>query len=161
MIKRLPRIVSAYLAASAGAGFALALGIVLWTLIEPLLYAGPRLDDSGAPSSAYLLILLTGLASFLAAAYAFVPAALAITVAEFYALHAATYYAGAGLLGAVAAWMILLRRSFFGNPGLALTPGYAPIWLIVGTAGVIGGLIYWRIAGRTAGAWRRPEQARP
>ena len=41
MIGRLPRVVVAYLAACVAAGFTVALELVLWALIEPLLQGRP------------------------------------------------------------------------------------------------------------------------
>jgi hypothetical protein len=155
MMRRLPRIVGAYLAACAAGGFAITLALVLLALLEPLLQ-GRWPAASPPPSPAYLLLLATGLASLLAALYAFVPTAVVIVIGEVRGLRSPAFYSTAGAVSAIAAWGLLLGRIFPPTPSFVLAPGQSLLLFIVSAAGLVGGSIYWRIAGRTAGAWHTP-----
>lgn len=150
MIGRLARIVGGYLAASLAAGSAVALVLMLWPPIVYLLNGGwPPLPVP--PSTATVLLAATLGASFFAALYAFIPAALVIAVAEARGLRSAAYYGGAGTVAAIAAICIFSRTLQL--PASAL--------LTLGAAGLVGGLVYWRIAGRSAGTWGGAPRASP
>jgi zinc transporter ZupT len=84
---------------------------------------------------------------------ALLPALLVIVLAEAFAIRTVIYYALAG--AAVAAFLYL---SFRGFDTLALrVNGFARRELeIMAAAGIFAGFVYWIIAGRNAGAWRRP-----
>lgn len=93
--------------------------------------------------------------------YAFLPACVAIVVAEFLGKRDWLSHALAGgLVGAVVAGLSRERplhgEAGFGNafsdPGLILT--------VVGS-GVVGGIAYWLAAGRWSGGWRKPISPGP
>jgi len=94
--------------------------------------------------------------SFIGAS-AFVPAVLLIVVAEVMRLRSLLYYAAAGA--------VVGLTSYFGsNVELRLenttdvSPVFHPLQLAA-AAGIVGGLVYWLLAGRNAGRWR--ERAEP
>ena len=89
--------------------------------------------------------------------FAFLPTLIVIAVGESLGIRTAIYYAVAG--AAVAAFTYM---SSTGWNTLALTvDGFARRELEVMTgAGIAAGFIYWTIAGRNAGVWREPPQAR-
>ena len=86
--------------------------------------------------------------------FALAPWALVIALAEAYAIRAALFYATAG---AAIAGLTYLNASNWTT--LALTvDGFARRELeITAAAGIVAGFTYWAIAGRTAGAWRPPQ----
>lgn len=57
----------------------------------------------------------------------------------------------AGVVAAVVPWCVVNRKTL-AEPGLLLTLYHIPFLAIVCPAGLGAGLVYWRIAGRTAGA---------
>lgn len=158
MIKRLPRIVAAYLAASVASGFVLA----LCALILPL--AGTALEGRGQVGLSALLAILPlwlvvgGRASLFVVVLAVVPAAILIAIAETARLRSAAFYAAGGAIVGIACWAVFLREDgLLPMPGFAfsLAPGRtlvtAVLVLVAGLGGLTGGLVYWRIAGRAAG----------
>jgi hypothetical protein len=85
---------------------------------------------------------------------AFVPALVLITIAETFDIRSIFYYAiGGAAIGLFAYYgsdmSVALENSTDMPPvsfGLQL----------VAAAGIIGGFVYWLIAGRTAGRWKKP-----
>lgn len=89
------------------------------------------------------------LVALFVAYFAFIPAAPAILIGEILGKRDWLFYAIAGALIAVAVIGIMSGMAETGNdfvsdPGLALA-------LIAG--GIVGGIAYWLIAGRSAGSW--------
>lgn len=78
-------------------------------------------------------------------AIAFVPAIIVILIAETLSLRSLFFYALAGGAGG------LLHGLTF--PAAAATPLDRTVQITV-AAGVAAGLVYWLVAGRTAGLWR-------
>jgi hypothetical protein len=162
MINRVPRIMGAYLAASVAAGFVLALELVLAVFVDPLLQGRWPPNAAVPPSPAHLVLLMGAWSSFLIFILAFVPAVAAIALAEARRLRSAAFYACAGVIAAMLAWGALVRldRSALAAPGqaLRLAREQAFLLLAIAAAGLIGGLVYWGIAGRSAGAWVRSRE---
>ena len=100
--------------------------------------------------------------ALLAGIIAFVPAGIGVFVAEWRGirswLHFAATGAAAGGFAILLAW--LQNRAFHGVsdelPGAAASaPGISPgIALAVMAAGILGGVVYWALAGRTSGSRR-------
>jgi hypothetical protein len=128
------------------AGVALAIGIIApdW----------PWLDSD--PFERMTFFAVSFFATSFVGATAFVPALLLIAIAEAMRLRSLLYYAAAGAVVGLA--------SYFGSDvGLRLenttdvTPVFHPLQLAA-AAGIIGGLMYWLLAGRNAGRWRAARQ---
>ncbi len=118
-------------------------------------YAGPL------PFSLVLLALLAGIVGF-------VPAALAIGLAELGSIRGWPYFAAAGALAglfAVLAGMGIgstLAAVAAALSGERMPPGFDPLTAaLLVAAGVLAGLVYWALAGRSSGGWRAPTEPAP
>ncbi len=105
----------------------------------------------GLPSEPHLVGLATGFGvgmTFAAGAFSFLPALLAIVLAEAFGWRSIFYWLAVG--GGIG----LAARGF---TDFGASPEWADYALIVPLgAGFIGGLVYWLIAGRLAGAGAPP-----
>jgi hypothetical protein len=165
MIGRLPRIAGAYLAACIAAGFTLGLSALVLPFIGAALEGRGQVDLPPLASLLYAWLLLGAWIGAFVAVLAFVPAAVVVAVAEAARLRSAAFYVAIGAIAAIACWAVVIREGgLLPMPGLALSlaPERALVTgalvLAAGLGGLAGGLVYWRIAGRTAGDWRgRPR----
>ena len=101
------------------------------------------------------IAVVVGLSAVFFSIYAMLPAMLIIALAEGFRLRSVLVYllAGAALaLGSAYGWDLRLLRS----PDDDLGARGAEIMAAVG---IVGGFVYWAVAGRSAGAWRRPPTA--
>jgi hypothetical protein len=142
LLGRIVVIIFALIVASMAAGVALAIGIVA--------------PDWAAMDSDPVERVFFFTASFFATSYvgavAMAPAFVLIVLAEAARIRSFIYYGVAGALVGLA--------SYFGsNISLRLenTTDMPPVehaLQLAAAAGIIGGVVYWLIAGRKAGAWR-------
>jgi hypothetical protein len=104
------------------------------------------------------LAVVVGLSAVFFSIYAMLPAMLVVAVAEGFRLRSVLFYAVAG--GALAllsafGWDLRFLRAVpaggFGSRGPE----------IMAAAGIVGGFVYWALAGRSAGRWRKPKTANP
>lgn len=143
LIGRIIVIIFAVILASIAAGIMLAIGIIApdWTTM-----------DSDPVERVTFFVVAFFATSFIGAVAIF-PAVLLIALAEAMRIRNILYYAVAGAVVGLA--------SYFGsNISLRLenTTDVTPVGHVLqlaAAAGIIGGLVYWVIAGRKAGAWRR------
>lgn len=111
----------------------------------------------GAPVDAYAggLVVGTVVLAPLVGAASFFPALCAIALTEVFRLRDWLFHAlGGGAVGLVAAvwlWATPERNPVPSDPGFLMA--------LVG-AGMVGGMAYWVIAGRTAGEWGAKRQRR-
>ncbi len=118
--------------------------------------AAPELPD---PGTFPLLTIFVFTVSAVVAAYAFIPAVVAILVTETFGLRSIVLYAVAGgLIGLFCGYALgfiePLHRVDFSFP-------LGTNFELLAAAGIAAGLTYWLIAGRSAGLWReRPHPAR-
>lgn len=149
----------AYCVASLAAS--LFLHLLLFGVLGLDLDQPPWAEMGGLPVSVLLI-------TFIVAYFAFVPSIALIFIAEIRGWRSWLYYgiAGAGAATVVAA--MFWRASGYVGAGLDLgggAPSEAPIVLmpevVAGAlgAGFAAGLVYWLIAGRSAGGWRRSPPA--
>ena len=141
--------------------------VILFSLIMSMIVAGIVLaigillpDKSwldADPIERVMFFTVSFFATSFIGASAFVPAVLLIVVAEVMRLRSLLYYAAAGA--------VVGLTSYFGsNVELRLenttdvSPVFHPLQLAA-AAGIVGGLVYWLLAGRNAGRWR--ERAEP
>lgn len=101
-----------------------------------LVFAGP------------LLAVLLSIWAF----YMFVPAMIGVVIAEALALRSWVYHAANGGVSAWIGWALTRdiqeEYRFLAEPKILIA------------AGLLGGLVYWLIAGWTAGFWKPPEPLR-
>jgi hypothetical protein len=105
--------------------------------------------DSAAAQSAALW-WITGIAAIIIFSVGFLPAFLVIALAEGLALRSAVIY---GVIGAALALAMAYGLDFAGYPTSA-GGDLARNREVFAAAGIAGGLVYWLIAGRRAGAWK-------
>jgi hypothetical protein len=156
-MRRLPTIVFGYVLASLAAGYTLALLFLVHVIVRDLLN-GRSLDAVALLPPFYLQIGL--LSSLSAAMLALMPALLVIAVAEARGLTSVRLYAIAGMVSGVAFAILALALrlltlpvgSEVGVDGVIVATALTAVYS--GFAGMIGGLVYWWIAGRSAGAGR-------
>jgi hypothetical protein len=151
-LSRIAIMVAAYLAASFAAGCILAAAIGISTLgVQPLELA--TLPYRGV------------MAGMIVAVFASVPAAVAISYGESHGDRSLRFYAGAGAAtGAISAlgWPLLLSGASPRGLQWPTAEGAAPlgVWFaVLAIAGLVGGLTYWALAGRSAGTWSGPAAA--
>jgi len=143
LIGRLLIVFLAFLAACLAAGI-----IVVSALLFPdfsELGTGPV--DEGA------LDILLGFGFIIVSGFALVPAMLIVAITEaFYIRKALTYAIGGGLVG-LACYLGLVP---FDTETLRFEGIVRRHLEIMTGAGIVAGLVYWLVAGRNAGAWRKP-----
>ncbi len=104
--------------------------------------------------------------------FAFVPSALAIGLTELAGWRDWLVHAAAGALSALVVWSLSWRfRAGELSPDGAVASGTdayrfddPAILATLLAAGLVGGIVYWAVAGRSAGSWRRrvpPASAGP
>jgi hypothetical protein len=101
------------------------------------------------------LLLTVGLAASLIASAGLVPAMVLIAIAEGFRLRSVLLY---GALGGATGIACLF--GFGVDPfaaGLEASPLPPRATEIVAAAGIAAGFVYWALAGRSAGAWQRPD----
>ena len=113
----------------------------------------PRADDFPL-----LTVFIVTVSAFVAA-FSFVPAVIAILVTETFGLRSVLFHALAGgLIGLFCGYTL----GFIGPlPRIDFDMPLGTNFELLAAAGIAAGLVYWLIAGRSAGLWReRPEPAR-
>ena len=109
----------------------------------------PLGPDAGAAET-IALWSVTGLAAIIIFSVGFLPAMLAIALTEGLALRSAVVY---GVIGAALSLAMAYGLDFAGY--IATVEGdLARNREVFAAAGIAGGLVYWLIAGRRAGAWK-------
>ena len=145
LIGRLVAIMFGFLAACLVAGM-IVVGAVLFPEFSDLA-SGPI--DPGA------LNIVLGFGFLFISGFALLPAMIVVAITEaFYVRGALTYGVGGALVG-LACYLGLVPF----DPATLSFDGIVRRHLEIMTgAGIVGGLVYWMIAGRNAGAWREPPR---
>ena len=131
-ILQMIRVVAGFIAAIGAAGLFLS-----WGLFQD--------HQPGHVLEAAALVWVGMATISLIGAAAFIPAMIAIAIAEMTGLRSAVFHIGAG--GAIAFSLWTLE----GTAGDGLRTGSE----IAAACGFLGGFLYWLLAGRYAGRWRR------
>ncbi|NBN66008.1 translation initiation factor IF-3 [Microvirga tunisiensis] len=137
------RIVLGFILGLTGAGVFLA-----WGFFQGL-------SDTSEPGLAGAVVATGLVSAALIGALAFVPAALAIVLAEAFRWRSFLYHVAVGGLIALALWGIgdIGPIPDDAAGGSSLRPGTT----VALAAGFVAGAIYWLVAGRSSGTWRRAE----
>jgi hypothetical protein len=143
LIGRLFVILFAFLAACFVAGM-IVVGAIMF----------PEFSDLGAgPVDPGVLNVILGFGFIFVSGFALVPAMLVVAITEaFYIRSALTYAVGGGLVG-LACYLGLVP---FDTEQLHFEGIVRRHLEIMTGAGIVAGVVYWMIAGRSAGAWRVP-----
>src|SRR5580693_2305032 len=143
LIGRLFVILFGFLAACLAAGI-IVVGAVLFPEFSDL-GAGPV--DQGALNILLGFIFVSG--------FALLPAMIVVAITEaFYVRGALTYAVGGGLVG-LACYLGLVP---FDTETLRFEGIVRRHLEIMTGAGIVAGVVYWMVAGRSAGAWREPPR---
>jgi hypothetical protein len=148
LIGRLFVILFGFLAACLAAGM-IVVGAVLF----------PEFSDLGTgPVDPGALNIVLGFGFIFVSGFALLPAMILVAITEaFYIRGALTYAVGGGLVG-LACYLGLVPF----DPATLRFEGIVQRHLEIMTgAGIVGGLVYWMVAGRNAGAWRKPPPPPP
>jgi len=148
LIGRLFVILFAFLAACFAAGLVV-VGAVLF----------PEFGDLGAgPVDERAVDVMIGVGFIFISGFALLPAMIIAAVTEAFSIRSALAYAVGGALVGLACYLGLVPF----DPETLRFEGIVRRHLEIMTgAGIVAGLVYWMIAGRTAGAWRQPRRPSP
>jgi phosphotransferase system glucose/maltose/N-acetylglucosamine-specific IIC component len=148
LIGRLFVVLFGFLAACLVAG-----GIVVCAILFPEMSA---LDTGGFDPDA--LNVLLGFGFIFVSGFALLPALVIVAITEAFDVRSALAYAIGGAVVGLACYLGLIPF----DPATLHFDGIVRRHLEVMTgAGIVGGLIYWMIAGRYAGRWRQPRGVLP
>jgi hypothetical protein len=159
MLERLQTIIRAYVVATFASGCALALCLGLIAVVGLLIEGRWRNAAISLALAPLFLAYLAGMATLFALVIAFVPTLVVIVLAEAVHARSAAFYGVAGTIVALVCAGYFFRRDgtwlWMPSAGMELTLNQALVpglLVLVGcAAGLVGGLVYWRIAGMTAG----------
>jgi hypothetical protein len=144
LIVRFFVVIFAFWLASLAAGTTLVLGAV-----------APAADISQGEHAAPVLWLLIFTTGTFVAAFAFVPAIVVILLSESFGWRSVVFHAIAGGgIGLLCGYTFGFIESV---PDLRLDSPFGTNFELMAAAGIAAGLVYWLVAGRTAGAWRTPS----
>lgn len=125
-------------------GIALAIGVMAPELVT----------NNSDPIEKFVFFSMAFFATSFVGASAFVPSIVLVAIAETFDLRSIFYYAiGGGLIAAVAWYGSDISMELENSTDIA--PIVYGLQLVV-AAGIIGGFVYWLMAGRKAGVWKDP-----
>jgi hypothetical protein len=142
--------------------------VILFAFLAACLVAGmivvsavlfPEFSDLGAgPVDQGALNVVLGFGFIFISGFALLPAMIVAAITEAFSIRGAlTYAVGGGLVG-LACYLGLVPF----DPDTLRFEGIVRRHLEIMTgAGIVAGLMYWVIAGRTAGSWREPPRRPP
>jgi hypothetical protein len=143
--------------------FVILFGFLAACLVAGMIVVGavlfPEFGDLATdPIDPNALNIVFGIGFIFISGFALLPALLVAAITEaFYIRGALTYAVGGGLVG-LACYLSLIPF----DPETLRFDGIVRRHLEIMTgAGIVAGLVYWLIAGRTAGAWREPPRQLP
>jgi len=138
--------------------FVILIGFLAACLVAGMVVVGavlfPEFSDLGAgPVDQGALDILLGFGFIFVSGFALLPAMVVAAVTEAFNIRSALAYAlGGGLVG-LACYLSLVPF----DPETLQFEGIVRRHLeIMTAAGIVGGFVYWIIAGRNAGGWRNP-----
>ena len=138
--------------------FVILFGFLAASLVAGMIVVGaimfPEFSDLGAgPIDPGALNVLLGFGFIFVSGFALLPAAIVVAITEaFYIRGALTYAVGGGIVG-LACYLGLVP---FDSETLRFEGIVRRHLEIMTGAGIVAGVVYWMIAGRNAGAWRKP-----
>ena len=143
--------------------FVIAIGFLFASIAAGLVVVGmllvPELSQvADGPIDQDALNIVMGFGFIFVSGFALLPALIVVLLTEAFSIRSALVYAIGGALVGVACYLGLVPF----DPGTLHYEGIVRRHLEIMTgAGIVGGVVYWLIAGRNAGAWRAPPRPRP
>lgn len=147
LIGRLFVVIVAFLAACLAATLVVTGGFLS---LDPVA-GGTALDDG-------TLNVLLGVSFIVMSGFALVPAMVALAVTEAFSIRSALAYAAGGGLAGLASYLALIPFDTTTMRFLGIVRHHLEVMT---GAGILAGVVYWTIAGRNAGAWRKPARSLP
>jgi len=134
-------------------GFLMACFVAGVIVVVAVLY--PEISDFGGQIDQSAVNVVLGFGFIFISGFALLPALIVVLITEaFYIRGVLTYAVGGAIVGA-ACYLGLIPF----DPETLHFDGIVRRHLEIMTgAGIVAGLVYWMIAGRTAGAWREPPR---
>ncbi|CAM5505089.1 Lipoprotein OS=Afipia felis OX=1035 GN=BN961_03589 PE=4 SV=1 [Afipia felis] len=142
LIGRLFSIFFGFLAACFVAG-----AVVMFALVFPEMDVQTLDIDSGAMN------VMLGIGFVLISGFALLPALIAVLVTEAFSIRHILIYAIFGGLAGLGCYLAFIPFDTETMTFVGVVRRHVEV--MVG-AGILGGVVYWLIAGRNAGAWREP-----
>jgi hypothetical protein len=143
--------------------FAIAFGFLFAAMVAGLIVVGailfPEVSalDAGMIDPNAINILL-GFGFIFVSGFALLPALIVVAITEAFNIRSALAYGIGGAVVGLACYLGLIPF----DPATMRFDGIVRRHLEVMTgAGIVGGLVYWLIAGRNAGRWREPRALPP
>ncbi len=119
----------------------------------------PEFSDIGSePIDQNALNIVLGFGFIFVSGFALLPALIVVLITEAFFIRSALAYALGGAAVGLACYLGLVP---FDTATMRFDGIVRRHLEIMTGAGILGGLIYWMIAGRNAGGWRRPRQPPP
>lgn len=133
-------------------GFLVACFVAGAVIVSAIMF--PEFSDLGAgPVDPGVLNIILGFGFIFVSGFALVPAAIVVLITEAFNIRSALTYAVGGAIVGLACYLGLVPF----DTGQLRFEGIVRRHLEIMTgAGILAGVVYWMIAGRTAGAWRLP-----
>ncbi|NVN88389.1 MAG: hypothetical protein HXX15_20105 [Rhodopseudomonas sp.] len=138
--------------------FVIAFGFIIASMAAGIVVVGAVLypefsEISAGPVDQDALNILLGFGFIFVSGFALLPALIVVVVTEAFYIRSALAYALGGAAVGLACYLGLIPF----DPATMRFDGIIRRHLEIMTgAGILGGVIYWMIAGRNAGAWREP-----
>jgi hypothetical protein len=143
--------------------FVIAFAFLLACFVAGIIVVGavlyPEISDFGnAPIDQSAIDIVLGFGFIFISGFALLPALIVVLITEaFYIRGVLTYAVGGAIVGA-ACYLGLIPF----DPDTMHFEGIVRRHMEIMTgAGIVAGLVYWLVAGRTAGAWREPRRLPP
>lgn len=142
--------------------FAVAFGFLFASIAAGLIVVGallfPELSDiAGGPIDPNAMNIVLGFGFIFVSGFALVPALVVVAVTEAFSIRSALVYAIGGAAVGVGCYLGLIP---FDTSTLRFDGVVRRHLEIMTGAGIVGGLVYWLVAGRNAGLWRDPPVRR-
>ncbi|KWV45933.1 hypothetical protein AS156_23285 [Bradyrhizobium macuxiense] len=115
----------------------------------------PEISDFGAEIDQSTINIVLGFGFIFISGFALLPALIIVLITEAFYIRSVLAYAVGGALVGAACYLGLVPF----DPDTMQFHGIVHRHMQIMTgAGIVAGLVYWLIAGRTAGAWREPPR---
>jgi hypothetical protein len=135
-------------------GFLAACFVSGMVIVFALLF--PEMDVQTLDMNNDAVNVILGFGFLLVSGFALLPALIAVLIAEVFSIRSMLAYA---IFGGVAGLCTYLAFIPFDTVTMTFDGIVRRHLEVMVGAGILGGVVYWLIAGRNAGAWRGPQRA--